>query len=45
MLNKKDGAATKTIEERQERWTEWIKECFQTTPEKRHLESHTLREK
>ena len=33
MLLKNDGTTTKTIEERRERWTEWIKECFHTAPE------------
>jgi len=32
MLNNTDGAATKTIEERQQRWAVWIRTCFQTTP-------------
>ena len=30
--------ATKTMEERQERWTERIKTCFQTTPGKEELD-------
>ena len=34
MLRKLDGTLTTTIEERQERWAEWIKNCFQCTKEK-----------
>jgi len=34
MLLKDNRELTKTIEERQERWAEWIQTCFQTTPGK-----------
>ena len=29
---KKDGAITKTVEERRDRLAEWIQTCFQITP-------------
>ena len=32
MIRKKDGTATKTIEERQAGWAEWITQCFQIPP-------------
>ena len=45
MLNKQDGAITKTIEDRQERWIEWIQTCFQTTPEQEIPEISYITEK